>query len=100
MEEELDLSFLIKNLDTGEQVDARDESHIDVMLSYLTPTIHTSCVNVDLWKEFWEGVKDLNEKLWDAGIFEIFILKLNLETQILSFSWCKIKMIFVRIIVL
>jgi hypothetical protein len=26
-------SFVIKNLDTGEEIDARDESHVEVMLS-------------------------------------------------------------------
>ena len=28
-----ELSFLIKNLDTGEEIDARDETHIEIMLS-------------------------------------------------------------------
>lgn len=40
LDEDLELSFLIKNLDTGDVVDARDESHIEVMLASLSTPIH------------------------------------------------------------
>ena len=65
------MSFVIRNLDTGESFDARDESHVEIVVGGLSqPKILTT--KQQRWKDFWEKVKELNEKLWDAGIVVIF----------------------------
>lgn len=70
---------------------------MDVILSELSPTMYPTVHSVSLWSEFWENVKDINEKLWDAGIIESPLAKLNLVLRALFFHWCKIRGTFVEI---
>jgi hypothetical protein len=67
LDDDIELSFVIKNLDTGEQVDARDESHIEYMLASLSNPIKELNSKATIWKGFWDKAKEVNELLWDAG---------------------------------